>query len=342
MALEMNETSYSGTYASYFWLPATFGMDTIQKGVVYVVDGIKKKHTIDRLDVQNPLQPRQPTPSSSGVFLIDGRVLNPLDMMAYIEFNPRQFEANFLAEKLSQTLLTRELPVIAENYMMQMALNRCFEQIELGIWQGSLAWAGKYPYGTPQFQLQFFNGFMQKFLNDANVVLAASPLPLVATASVGGTSMNILDAMTNLIYSVATTKKALLSNVKRFKRLKFIMSVNSEQIYQEALTTYLEFKGLQTMEAGVKPWKGYEIVSLAGMPDDTILFCEALPDTSSNLYVGMNSTEDNKLELRPLQNNSEIWFFKGLMKFDVQYGFSEQIFLYTTQVTGDYEYPIAA
>lgn len=337
MALEMNETSYSGTYASYFWLPATFGMDTIQKGVVYVQDGIKKEHTIDRLDVNNPLQPRKPTPTSSGEFVIDGRKLIPQDMMAYIEFNPRQFEANFLAEKLSQTLLTRELPVIAENYMMQMALNRCFEQIELGLWQGSTSFQGKYAYGDPQYQIQYFDGFMKKFLSDAAIVLAPNALPLVATVSVADTSQNILDAMTALIYSVARTKKALLSNVKRFKRMKFIMSVNSEQIYQESLTTYLNFKGLNTMEAGVKPWKGYEIVSLAGVPDDTILFCEALPDTTSNLYVGCNSSEDNKLELRPLQNNSEIWFFKGLMKFDVQYGFSEQIFLYTTQTSADYE-----
>jgi hypothetical protein len=71
-------------------------------------------------------------------------------------------------------------------------------------------------------------------------------------------------------------------------------------------------------------------VPLAGMADNTIVFCEGLPDTSSNLYVGLNSTEDNQLQLMRLQNNSELFFLKGLMKFDVQYGFSEQVFLYTT------------
>jgi hypothetical protein len=44
----------------------------------------------------------------------------------------------------------------------------------------------------------------------------------------------------------------------------------------------------------------------------------------------MNSTEDNNLQLMRLQNNSEMFFLKGLMKFAVQYGFSEQLFLYTT------------
>jgi hypothetical protein len=35
-----------------------------------------------------------------------------------------------------------------------------------------------------------------------------------------------------------------------------------------------------------------------------------------------------------LQNNSELFFLKGLMKFDVQYGFSDQVFLYTTLNAG--------
>lgn len=336
MALDIQEQSYSGTYASYFWLPATFSMDTVQKGVVYVQDGIKKEHTIDRLDIINPLQPREATPISQGAFTITGRTINPKDVMAYIEFNPRSFETNFLAEKLSQTLLTRELPVTAENYMMQMALNRIFEQIELGIWQGSVAYAGKYPYGDPRYQLQFFDGFMKKFVNDAAVVQIANPLPLTAAAT-GGGFQNILDAMDALISSVAANKKALLSSVRRFERMKFVMSIASEYIYQAALTTGLTFKGLQTMEAGVKPWKGFEIVSLAGVPDNTILFCEALPDTTSNLYVGCNSTEDNKLMLRPVSNPSELWFLKGLMKFDVQYGFSEQIFLYTTLTAANFQ-----
>jgi hypothetical protein len=57
---------------------------------------------------------------------------------------------------------------------------------------------------------------------------------------------------------------------------------------------------------------------------------------SSNLYVGINSTEDNNLQLMRLQNNSELFFLKGLLKFDVQYGFGDQAFLFTTLVIGDF------
>jgi hypothetical protein len=329
MSLIINDTTYAGTFASYFWLPATFGMDTIQKGAVYVKDGIKKKHTIGRIDLSNPLQSRKATPVSNatnGKFSIDGRSLEPQDHMFYTEFNPRDFEEHWLAEQLSPTLLARELPVTAENYMMQIALNRTFEVIETEIWMGSTTYDAT-PGDSGKGQLMFMDGFFKKLVNDSAVVSINSPVAL--------TSANILDKMDALISSVAVNKKALISRASRFDRMKFFVSINTEQIYQTALTTGVTFKGLNTMDRGVKPWKGYEVVSLAGFPDDTILFCEGLPDTSSNLYVGMNSTEDNNLQLMRLQNNSEIFFLKGLMKYDVQYGFSDQVFLYTT-LTANY------
>jgi len=324
MSLLINDTSYAGTFASYFWLPATFGMDTIQKGAVYVKDGIKKKHTIGRIDLTNPLQPRAATPVSNntnGTFTIDGRVIEPQDHMFYTEFNPRDFEEHWLAEQLSPTLLARELPLTAENYMMQIALNRTFEQIETEIWMGSTTYNAT-PGDAGNGQLMFMDGFMKKFVNDASVVQVAAPVVLTAA--------NVLDKMDALITLVATNKKALISRANRYDRMKFFMSIETEQFYQAALVTGTTFKGLNTMDRGIKPWKGYEVVPIAGFPDDTILFCEGLPDTSSNLYVGMNSTEDNNLQLMRLQNNSELFFLKGLMKFDVQYGFSNQIFLYTT------------
>lgn len=331
--LVISDTAYAGTFASYFWLPATFGMDTVQKGAVYVQDGIKKKHTIGRIDYANPLQTRAATPTSSGTFTIDGRALTPQDLMVYTEFNPRDFEQHWLAEQLSKTLLARELPVTAENYMIQMALNRTFEQIETQIWMGSTTYTAT-PGTSGNGQLVFFDGFLKKMVADAAVLKVSSPLPL-AVATAGGV-YGILDALDALITLAASNKKALLSRSNRWDRMKFLVSVNTEQIYQSALTTGTTFKGLNTMERGVKPWKGYEVVTLAGLPDNTILFCEGLPDSSSNLYVGMNSTEDNALQLQRLQNNSELFFLKGLMKYDVQYGFSEEVFLFTTLTTSSF------
>lgn len=334
MSLVITDTSYAGTFASYFWVPATFGMDTIGKGAVYVQDGIKKSHTIGRIDFLRPLQARQATPTTSGQFNIDGRILTPNDIMLYTEFNPRDFEQHWLAEQLSPTLLARELPVTAENYMMQIGLNRAFEQLELGLWMGSTTYTAAIG-SDGNGQLKFFDGFLKKMVNDANILKVSSPLPLSASVSGGGV-YNIADAFNALLTLCAQNKKALLSRPTRYERMKFFVSINTEQIWDTFITTSLTFKGVNTTDRGINKFKGYEIVPLAGFADDTILFCEGLPDTSSNLYVGMNSSEDNSLQLQRLQNNSELFFLKGLMKYDVQYGFSEQIFLFTTLVSSSF------
>lgn len=336
MALVINDTTYAGTFASYFWLPATFGMDTVQKGITYVQDGIKKSHTIGRVDFANPLQARTatPDPAKAGTFTVDGRVLTPQDMMVYSEFNPRDYEQHWLAEQLSPTLLAREVPVLAENYMMQIGLQRAFEQIENGLWMGSTTYSAD-TGDAGDGQLKFFDGFLKKMVSDAAVKKVASPFPLIAGAS-DGSHYNIADAMNELLKLVAANKKALLSKSTRYQRLKFLVSINTEQIWYDFITTTQTFKGINTTEQGINKYKGYDIVAVAGMPDDTIVLTEATDDVSSNLYVGMNSTEDNNLQLMRLQNNSELFFLKGLMKFDVQYGFSEQAFLFTTLTAGTF------
>ena len=327
MALVINDTLYAGTFASYFWLPATFGMDSIEKGCIHVEDGIKKQHTIGRIDFANPLQPRQATPESSGTLTVDGRTLVPQDFQCYTEFNPRDYESHWLSEELTETLVDRQLPPTAENYMMSMGLERALEQVENMIWLGSLTYTAQ-AGTTGNGQLCFFDGFIKKMLADAAVVQIASPLPLTAAATGGGYT-NILDAMNALITSCSTNSKALMARPTRFKRLKFLVSVNSEQLYQQA-SINITFKGQLTQSGETQPWKGFQVIALAGMPDNTIVFCEATDDVTSNLYVGMNSTEDNNLQLAKLQANSELFFLLGKMKYDTQYGFSQQTFIYTT------------
>jgi len=302
-------------------------MDTVQKKAVYVKDGIKKAHTIDRMDYSQPIQPRTATPiSGPSSFTIDGRTLTPKDMMIYSEVNPRNFETSFIAEDLSPTLLSRGIPATVETYMLQIAL-RAFEQQETGIWQGSLSYTA-IPGSAGNGQLCFFDGFLKKMVNDSAVLQVSSPLPLAAETASG--VYGVADAFDALISLAATNKKALLARSKRYDRMKFFISVATEQLYQTWLTTGVTFKGQNTMDRGIKPYKGYTVETLAGMADNTIVFAEGIPDTSSNLYLGINSTEDNALQLQRLQNNSELFFIKGLMKMDTQYGFSQEVFLFTT------------
>jgi len=329
--LVINDTSYAGTVAPYFVLPALFNFDTVVKKAVYMKDGIKKQHTIPTMDFSGPLQPRVATPTQSGGNLtINARKLVPADIMAYQEMNPRNFEVHWDAENLSQTLLTRQLPATAENYIMLILLGRSFEQFENMLWQGSVQYANNpnvpqfNPDGSPNvyYQIQFIDGFIKRFLGDSSIY----PVPSAVTL----TSSNIVSAALFPLYQlVAQNNKGLLSQDPTRKKLKFLVSYNTAVLYEEYLTTQ-PFKGNDPTERGLNRYLNFEVVPLAGMPDNTVVFTHSDSTPESNLWTGMNSISDENFQLMRKLNYSELFFFKMLMKLDVNYGRSEKIFLYTT------------
>jgi hypothetical protein len=329
-SLVINDTTYAGTFAPYFILPALFGMDSYNKGLLYIKDGIKKKHTIGKMNFSKPLQPRVATPTSSGGDIsIDGNVLEPQDLMVYQEFNPRDLEVHWTAEELSASLLTRQLPPSVENYVSMLIVGRAFEQVEIGTWMGSTNYQNNVnvPASDPRYQLQFFDGFLKKMISDSSVYKASGAVALTAS--------NIGAAMLDLYQRTAINNKALLTKANKYERLKFVVSINTGLIWEEFLTTQ-PYKNNDTTERGINKYKGFEIVPVAGMPDDTILFGELTADTEGNCWVGMNSILDENFQLSRLYANSELFFFKMLAKFDVNYGFADKIFLYTTLTANDF------
>lgn len=330
-ALVISDTSYAGTVASYMITRAVVGADTVQKGCVYVKDGIKKTHTIPRIEVSNFMQRRAATPISKGTVTVDGKVINPLDAMLYYEFNPRDYEQHWFAEQLSPSLLARELPQTAEAFMMMQTMLRLNEFFEFHTWRGRIQYAPDGAAVDPTTKgaeagdaiYFYFDGLIKKMLDDANTILVSSPQTLVS-GTAGGGQENIYDAM-NRAYKLVP--KALL-----FKYgvggLKFIIGYPTQQLYEDFLTQTL-YKNNDTTEKGINRFKGYEVVPCAGVPDNTIVVCVANPDISSNLWIGINSVTDEQLQIARLQPNSEIFFVKGLFKMDTQTGFPDQLVLYT-------------
>lgn len=335
--LIVNDTIYAGTVAPYFVLPAMFNFDSVLKKVLYVKDGIKKQHTIPTMDFSGVLQPRVATPTQSGGNLtIDGRRLIPADMMAYQEMNPRNLEVHWDTENLSQTLLTRQLPATTENYIMLLLLGRAFEQWEIMVWQGSTQYQNN--ANVPQFdnsgnpnpyyQIQFIDGLVKRFLSDTSIYTIANPVTLTAS--------NIVSAAFLPLYqSVATNNKGLLSQDPQRTKLKYLVSYNTAVIYEQYLTSQ-PFKGNDPTERGLNRYLNFEVVPCAGIPDNTVLFTVSNSTPEGNLWLGMNSVSDENFQLMRKQNNSELFFFKMLMKLDVNYGRSEKVFLYTTLTTNSF------
>jgi hypothetical protein len=337
-ALNIQDTSWSGPAASYMITRAVVGADTIEKGCIYVQDGIKKKFTIPRVEVSGFMQRRAATPVSQGAVVVDGQVLDPQDLMLYYEFNPRDFEAHFYAENLGERLLDRVLPPTAENFIMLQTMKRLNEFFENAIHRsrkdfdtaganvdpttvGEVAAASDYFY---------FDGLIKKLLDNNSTALVTSPKELIASGTPTGSQELIRDAMARALALVASTAntKALLGKFGK-AGLKFVMSYVDFTKYAEALRTDA-YKNIRSDEKAYNQFRGYEIETVAGLPENTFYLAIQCPDTTSNAWVGINSTEDNTLQMARVLPNSELWFVKGLFKMDTQVGFADQFVLYTT------------
>jgi hypothetical protein len=121
--------------------------------------------------------------------------------------------------------------------------------------------------------------------------------------------------------------KAIPPELRYNPSMKFFVSYATYDLYADSQIAQ-QFKGIDITQDGLRKFKGRTVVPIADFPDNTYVIAKGLATPESNLWVGMNSTDDAKLELRQLQANSELWFIKMLMKVDVQYGWFEEAVLY--------------
>jgi hypothetical protein len=323
--LNIQDTTYSGSVASYMMTRAVVGADTIEKGGIMVQDGIRKKFNIPRVEISGFMQKRQATPVSKGNVNVDGKIIEPKDLMLYVELNPRDFEAHYYAEKQSPKLLTRELPQTAEAFIMMQQMKRLNEFFENAIHRSRIDFdpSGNAVDPTSKGEVagavdyNYFDGLIKKALDDVNTIQVPTPIAL--------TTANIRDKWTLALNLVPA---ALLFKYGK-GGLKFLVSYADKLKYEEALRTDT-YKNIDSTESAIERFRGYDIVSCAGIPENTFYLCIARPDNQSNLWLGINSTEDNQLQLSRLQNNSELFFIKGLFKMDTQIGFADQLVIYTT------------
>lgn len=328
--------SWSGLYANYIIMKALYAMDTLEKGVVAVDTGIKKIFTIDRIDLQNPLSPSQATPTNqpgSGWY-IDTRTMTPANFQTYQIANPRDLETTVWSKYLADPILEEILPTGGPNIngkMIQVLLGRCGEQIETMFWMGSIAYQGHYAFGEANYQLQYFNGYLQRMVNDPLVHLSSiSPVTL--------TNTNIFSVLDDLLVQAGKYYKALITDKNSHRDMKYLCSVATWILYKQQLAN-TQFKGGPLDMTGTPTWKGWVVECLAGMPDNTIIFARASTDPEiGNFHVAMNSEKDWNLRIGQVDGNifDERYAMLAKWKFDVNYGWSDEVFLYTTLTTNSF------
>lgn len=323
----IQDTIYAGEAETGFFLTRPIvEMDTYQKKCINVKDGIRKQHTIDRLEVSNFIQDRQATPTSQGSIVIDYKQLIPNYFNIYIEFNPNVFTQNWFAIELQEALLNRGLPPTAENFILYQLLKRTNQYTEYAIWQSRLNYnpnatspetvPAALTAATLNNNFYYFDGLIEKALADANTLQVTSPVAL--------TSSNIRAKFED---GIELIPQAIL-NKYGIMGLRILVSYKDQLKYSKALREDT-FKNENTTESSIQKWSGYEVTPLAGLPENVFFMCLANPDPQSgNPWMGINSKEDAKVELRPVSNPSELWYIKGMMSADVNWAFTDQLVMY--------------
>lgn len=307
MGFDIQDTTYSGTAQQRFITAAITGADTVNGGHVYIKDNIKKKYTIPRYELGSIIQERVPTPTSSkGTQTIDAKVLDPQDYMIYFEFNPRDFEDHWYAEQLSPTLLTRGLPSTIESVVTMEAMKVHMKYFNSAIWNGDMSLASSN-------ELSRFDGIITKAKADASVIDVASPTTL---------------SKTNIVTEFEKGYQVIPAALKFDTSMKYYVSYKTLDLYRQYQQEQT-YKGVDVTSAGVYRYNGREVVGIADFPDDTYVIAKGMPNTESNLWVGVNSFSDEGLQLARLQANSELYFIKGLMKADTQIAWGKEFILYS-------------
>jgi hypothetical protein len=306
MSLVIADKSYAGEVASQFIVKSVVGNEIVSGGHAYVKDGIKKIYTIPRFTVGDVIQDRKATPDTpQGSALVDACTLEPQDYMLYDEFNPRDFEDHWYAAQLNKNLIDTRLPVTAESVIIQEYLKQHNKFLGKAVLQSDKTG------GTKPFK--YFNGIITRAKADILVPKVASPVVLTE-ANVGAAFKSTLAIVSpDVLYDPA---------------LKFFVSYKTAQLWENAQQNST-FKGVDNTQAGLNRYSGRTVVPLYGMPDNTILLGKGSADLSSNLWIGMNSTDDATVQFAKLQANSELYFIKMLMKVDANYGFAAELALYT-------------
>lgn len=316
--ITLTDTTYAGEAASQFIIRAMTDNVMVNGGHMYVKDGIKKQYTIPRWDItfEDFVQDVKATPTPGlEKQTVTGQQLITKEYMVYHEFNPRDYEDHWFAAQIQgNTLIESEAPATVESVIVSEVLKRN------GAFVNKLAWNGNTSLTT---KMKYVDGFKTKATAASGTVKTGSTTTL--------TSSNIATEFQKGYAVIPTALKyAALANNNGTtnSRLKYFVSPTTFDLYCQYQIAQTN-KGVDTTQIGVPKYRGIDVVPIPDLPNDYYMIAVGQPDMGSNLWMGMNSTDDaNNIQLAKLQANSELWFIKMLAKIDFQIGWNEETVTY--------------
>lgn len=322
------ETNYTGEVLEELLTLTAQKTDTFAKGLIHVEPQIQKQLTLPSIKLGKIIQDRKPTPDSSvGEYSFAERYLAPKDFMIYLEFNPREFERYYKTFQPVDNLVFRKLDPHVQAKMLRLLMEGKEAYIDQAIWcsatatqkakiansdgiEGTSIIGAENEYG----QMKYWDGAIARMLMNANADEDSEDKKSGDIMLAGNGSFANGEAVETELYNMY---HKLPPKIRAISGLKILMDYNTWDMYDQYLTAK-ENKYVDNTQINARTFKGKQIIPMVAFPDNTIIIGKFSSGRDSNLWMSVDMADDiNVIQCDKLQNNSELYFFKALMKIDV-------------------------
>lgn len=320
-------TNYTGEVLEDLLTYTAQENETYKEGLIHIKAGIQKKYALPAVNLNGIIQDRKPTPDSSkGDYNFTERYLEPNDFMVYLEFNPRDFEQYYKPFQPTGNLVFRELDPKVQSTMIRLLLDKKTEYINHAIWCSALtadtakitatdgATAVEIGSDDDAGPMKYFNGAIARMLINAAAADDTEEAKggKIITAGTGAFADGA--AVETELYTMWT---ALPPKVRKKSGDAILMDFATWDKYDQ----YLSSKTVKYNDNRVENqhmFRGKRIIPMVALPENTIIIGTFTTGQDSNLWMGVDyANDEDVLVVDKLQANSELYFFKMLLKMDV-------------------------
>lgn len=346
-AFQFKDNQYSGEFLEDLLVYTASENETYKEGLIHIKTGVQMKYTLPLVQLGKIIQDHVATPSSdqsgndTGKYKFTERFLEPQDFMVYFEFNPRDFEKYYKWFHPDGNLVFRTLDPKIQAVMVRLLMENKNEYIDYSIWMSAKGGASASKITTPQGDdyedvggdvdagpMKYFDGAIKRIL-DNNIGLDGDKDPRKAV--VAGTTAFSTGA--DVEAALRTMWRKTPTKIRKKASFVFVMDQNSWDLYDQYLTDKT-VKYTDNTEMNKYRFKGKRIIPLNAIPKDTIVGGVFTNGMNSNLWMAVDyASDENVLQIDKLQNNSELYFFKMLLKVDVNIVRPGEIVIWTPYVS---------
>lgn len=320
-------TNYTGEVLEDLLTYTAQENETYKEGLIHVHAGIQKKLALPMIHIGSIIQDHKATPDSSkGDVTHTERYLEPNDFMVYIEFNPRDYEQYYKPFQPKGNLVFRELDPKVQATIARLILEEKEEYINHAIWCSALpADAAKISVtdGAASVELgseddagpmKYFNGAIARMLINASAAEGSEEAKGGKVILAGSGAFNDGAAVETELYAMW---KALPPKIRKKADLEVLMDFATWDKYDQYLSTK-EYKNTDNRQENQHMFRGKRIIPMVALPENTIIIGSFTQNKNSNLWMGVDyANDEDVLIVDKLQANSELYFFKMLLKMDV-------------------------